>query len=447
MTGRALAVEIWCRIVDNYGDAAVCWRLARQLAHEHGARVVLRIDAPATLARLVPRFAPADADRVGRAGEARIEGVTIRGWARTPSLPGRDAREAPDVASEARDSGVVGDAHDPDVVVAAFACELPPWRRARMAPAGATPPPMWIDLEYLSAEPWVDGHHGLASIKPVDGAREWFYFPGFTEASGGLLRERGLLAERDRFVAAGEPAAWLAAHGIVRHRDDERVVSMFCYADAPLAALMRAMIAGPQPVTLLLAPGDTDAAVLATLGALPAAGAPIARGALRAHRLPWLAQDDYDRLLWSCDVNYVRGEDSWVRAHWAARPFVWLPYRQADGAHQVKLRAWLDRLLDGAAADDAARVRALSHAWSGDTPDAPRLPDATHLPDAPDAPAAPDVSAARRAPDAASTLADAWRAFVAAPPSAPYVRFGARLAAQDDLARRWMAFVRTRRLL
>ena len=36
--------DVFCRVVDNYGDAAVCWRLARQLADEHGARVRLWID-------------------------------------------------------------------------------------------------------------------------------------------------------------------------------------------------------------------------------------------------------------------------------------------------------------------------------------------------------------------------------------------------------------------
>jgi hypothetical protein len=59
-----------------------------------------------------------------------------------------------------------------------------------------------------------------------------------------------------------------------------------------------------------------------------------------------LSQEDYDRLLWSCDLNIVRGEDSWIRAHWAARPFIWQPYPQSEGAHRIKLEAFLKRIAD-----------------------------------------------------------------------------------------------------
>ncbi len=59
---------------------------------------------------------------------------------------------------------------------------------------------------------------------------------------------------------------------------------------------------------------------------------------LRCVELPWLTQTDYDRLLWACDLNFVRGEDSLVRALWAGAPFVWQIYAQDDGAHAVKLQ-------------------------------------------------------------------------------------------------------------
>src|SRR5690606_30448293 len=75
----------------------------------------------------------------------------------------------------------------PDVVLSAFGCEPPGWIRSMLA--GGPARPLWIHLEYLSAEPWVDGCHGLSSLKP-DGAVEHFFYPGFTPATGGLLRER-----------------------------------------------------------------------------------------------------------------------------------------------------------------------------------------------------------------------------------------------------------------
>jgi uncharacterized repeat protein (TIGR03837 family) len=88
--------------------------------------------------------------------------------------------------------------------------------------------------------------------------------------------------------------------------------------------------------------------------------------------LPFLPQDRYDELLWACDVNFVRGEDSFVRAQWAARPFAWHIYPQKEGAHWVKLSAFLDRYSKGLRPEPAAALRALWKAWNegGEVPDA-----------------------------------------------------------------------------
>jgi uncharacterized repeat protein (TIGR03837 family) len=86
---------------------------------------------------------------------------------------------------------------------------------------------------------------------------------------------------------------------------------------------------------------------------------------LRCVALPWLSQPDYDRLLWSCDLNFVRGEDSFVRAQWAGVPFVWQIYPQHDGVHAAKLDAFLDRMLDGAGLAAATALRRLWRAWNG----------------------------------------------------------------------------------
>ena len=48
----SLSWDIFCTVVDNYGDIGVCWRLARQLAAEHGFAVRLWVDDLASFARL-----------------------------------------------------------------------------------------------------------------------------------------------------------------------------------------------------------------------------------------------------------------------------------------------------------------------------------------------------------------------------------------------------------
>jgi uncharacterized repeat protein (TIGR03837 family) len=233
-----------------------------------------------------------------------------------------------------------------DVVVEAFGCDPPPAFVTRMGARMA--PPVWINLEYLSAEAYVERCHGLPSPQhagPGAGLRKWFYFPGFTSGTGGLLRERRVTAAD---ATAFDRSAWW--HSLdVEPQPGERVVSLFCYAHAPFDALFEQLDA--SPTLLLLAAGA---------GQLPAlrAFAVRARHHVRIHVLPWLTQTDYDRLLAVCDLNFARGEDSIVRAMWAGAPFVWHIYRQDDSAQAMKLGA----LLDAMRADSA--VQALWRAWN-----------------------------------------------------------------------------------
>ncbi len=309
----------------------MCWRLARQLAREHGATVTLWIDAPQTLSAIAPDAAPEFA---------------------TPSLAVRPWDEARAGNRRRR------------VAVSAFGCDLPPAVRASL-------PALWINLEYLSAEPWIDGCHGLASRKPDDDAIEHFFYPGFTPTSGGLIRERGLIEARTAFREAGNPERWLAAHGF-EVRPGERRISLFCYPDAPVERLLARLADEPTPTHLLVPEGVADAGVHAFLGQTLAPGARAQRGTLRIERFALLPQHDYDRLLWGCALNFVRGEDSWIRALWSGSPFVWQPYRQHEQAHRAKLDAFLARLARAGAAPRATdAAAALMRAWSDATDPGP----------------------------------------------------------------------------
>lgn len=345
---RRMRWDLYGRVVDNLGDVGVCWRLAADLA-ARGQSVRLRLDDRSALGWMAPHGAP---------------GVQLLGW---------DDAAAPG-----------------DVVVEAFGCELP--AAVVDAMAARMPHPVWLNLEYLSAEPYVARSHGLASpVAASRGLAKWFYFPGFDEASGGLLREPGLLEER----AAFDGGAWLAARGWAL-REGERAVSVFCYGGAPLARWLPLLAA--QPTLLLATPGP--ATTLLRAAALPAG--------LRVVELPWLTQADYDRLLWACALNLVRGEDSFVRAMWAGRPFLWQAYVQADGVHETKVDAFVERFVATAPPPLAASVRAALRRWNGFDDAPPALPDAP-----------------------------AWDALC--------LRWRARLAAQRDLTAQLMSFAGDKR--
>jgi len=316
--------DIFCRVVDNHGDLGVCWRLAVDLA-ERGEAPRLWVDDASALQWMAPR---------GHTG------VELLRW-REPLVD-----------------------HTPgDVVIEAFGCALPQAFVQRMARLPR--PPCWINLEYLSAEPYVERSHGLPSPQSgtAAGLPKWFFYPGFTPRTGGLLREPGLLQRR----AAFDRTAWLSARGCVP-RAGERVVSLFCYEQPALAAWLQAL--AQQPTLVLATAGHAARQVEATLGAS------LELGLLRAQLVEPLAQPEYDELLWASDLNFVRGEDSFVRAQWAAAPFVWHVYAQDDGVHQDKLDAFLDRLLQGAEPGLAQAVRALACAWSDGRAPPAQWPDA-----------------------------------------------------------------------
>jgi uncharacterized repeat protein (TIGR03837 family) len=303
---------LFCRVIDNHGDVGVCWRLAADLA-ARGEQVRLWIDDASALTWMAPGGAA---------------GVSVLPW-------------------QAQDGVEPG-----DVVVEAFGCELSSAFVARMAAAPRAP--VWINLEYLSAERFVERSHRLMSPQS-NGLVKWFFYPGFTARTGGLIRE-GDLPQRQ---LAFDAAAWLASRGLQR-ADNEQVVSLFCYEQPSLPALIDRLCERP---TLLLATVGSAARQVCEL-----LGPGLARGALRAATLPALTQRGYDELLWASDLNFVRGEDSFVRAQWAGKPFIWQIYPQRDGVHAAKLDAFLVLFLAGAEPALSEQVRRSNREWNGLAP-------------------------------------------------------------------------------
>ncbi len=320
--------DIFCSVVDNLGDIGVCWRLSRDLTRRYGVCVRLWVDDLDALRCICPEV---------RDVLAFVDGVEIRLWEK-----------------------VFAETDAADCVIEAFACELPPPYVAAMARRHA--PPLWVNLEYLSAENWVAGCHGLASPHPSLPLIKYFYFPGFTPDTGGLLREEDILQNRRQFQASPhERAAFLAGIGAPPPSAQTLVATLFAYHLPQLPALLPIWSQMDRPLLLLVPQGRIlgDIAEFTGGGALRDGKAMTCRS-LTIAAVPFLPQQDYDRLLWSADVNFVRGEDSFVRAQWAGSPFVWQIYRQADSAHVDKLRAFMDIFCAGL---EERAARGMQHFW------------------------------------------------------------------------------------
>jgi len=300
--------DIFCQIVDNYGDAGVCWRLARSLSSLHGQDVRIFCDDLPTLNLLASGVDPNVKD-----------GIELLPW-------------------EASHNNARHPVKAPDVVIEAFGCELPERYLAGLFIAAKKP--IIINLEYLSAEPWIMDFHGKASPQS-HGIPKYFFFPGFQDEVGGLLL--------DPIPLAGELTAQKIPQDLqeiwLKLRPKAKRVSIFCYPGAPLQKWLDDLGTLDEDFDILLTHGHSEILALSTRKqtSLPQN--------LQLFSIPFMSQDEYDWVLSQCDFNIVRGEDSFVRAQLAGKPFIWHIYQQNDQAHEVKLRAFLEIYLETAQQD------------------------------------------------------------------------------------------------
>ncbi|MDD2776561.1 MAG: elongation factor P maturation arginine rhamnosyltransferase EarP [Gallionella sp.] len=333
--------DIFCNVIDNYGDIGVCWRLARQFTHEYGLSVRLWVDDLSSFVKLCP-------DAKDGAVRQFCRDVEVCAW-----------------------MGDFTGVTPANLVIEAFGCRLPENYIAAMVGRA----PIWINLEYLSAEAWVEGCHELPSPHPTLALMKYFFFPGFTPKTGGLILERDLLARRDKFP--NHAAVFWQSIGRETPDENTLTISLFGYENAALSGLLAAWANGNQRVLCLVPEGRILPQVIeyfdkentgCTNSLLETSHSEridshLQQGNLTVQIIPFVAQENYDPLLWACDINFVRGEDSCVRAQWAAKPFVWQIYPQDDGAHWAKLDAFLN-LYHADTPDLATTTRAFWQAWN-----------------------------------------------------------------------------------
>jgi len=321
--------DIFCNVVDNFGDIGVCWRLACNLA-ARGKVVRLWVDDVSSLAWMAP------------GGFANVEVINCKN-----GIPKDTNFDLGDVLLDTFDCE--------------FAINLIAAKAINTTTSGINDTileplpgkrPVWLNLEYLTAESFAERAHTLPYVHHSGAALGWiqrYFYPGFNERTGGLLLEADLFERQKAF----DKTTWLAGlpfevsdHSrveLIKSRlSSSQLISLFCYEPAALEVLIDQLAAGETPTCLLVTAGRATNAVKAILeGKKRLKPAYLLPKVLSIVYLPQLTQTNYDHLLWSCDLNFVRGEDSLVRAIWAAKPFIWQIYTQHDGAHHAKLDAFL----------------------------------------------------------------------------------------------------------
>lgn len=332
-----MKVDIFCRVIDHFGDAGVCWRLAKELSGApYYAEVRLWIDNLSTLQKITAQTNQKRAFCLSSPALPGQQKLTVHPW------PIKDNALAHHGYPEPH-----------PIIIEAFAGGIPPAIHAQL-----TADHLWIVLDHLSAEGWVEDFHGLPGHADGTQAQKYYFYPGFTEHTGGLLRSPDLLSQVQRWQSQPRLLQWqkLAAPlqlspAHIQQLATDRVFFIFQYPHAPVTALLQELYQqkDSSPTTLLFA-ADQDyhyqnaQQFMQAKRPLHIKANTVDSSTIRLLQLPFIKQQYFDQLLWSTDLNFVRGEDSWVRALWAQRPFVWQPYPQTGRTHLIKLRAWLQRL-------------------------------------------------------------------------------------------------------
>ena len=314
MNTKTHTVWLFCRVIDNFGDIGVSWRLARQLQQEQGLQVVLWVDDVQALQALLP-----EVDIQAR--HACYEGITVLQW------------------QEAFVTDLMQETPVADMVIETFACDVPDAVRLWMVGK----PILWLNLEYLTAETWVDDVHLLPSLQG-NGVKKYFFCPGFSDKTGGVSYEQALLAQ-ERPVNSEKQLQLRQQFGLPTFADSVHVY-VFGYADAMWPKWLRMWRDGTKKTVVWLAQGGLLADLqnhFPELNALQQVGDKVCLQQVTVCLVSFVAQSKFDQVLQAADMSVVRGEDSVLRALWQGRVFWWQIYRQEDNAHHVKLQAFWQR--------------------------------------------------------------------------------------------------------
>jgi uncharacterized repeat protein (TIGR03837 family) len=315
---RFSSLDIFCHVIDNFGDIGVVYRFAKEFKLRHpSCRMRVFCDDLRPLSLLEPA-----ADALRKIQE--INGIFY-------------------INSCVCDESLFRQLGASDVVIEAFGCEIPVSYQQTLLPQSA----VWVNLEHLSAEPWVDGYHQKQSLVGSGTTKKFFYMPGFTDNTGGVIIDSlvgqaraGLVKHRYAFLGRVLADFQIHAHSM------ERALfgTVFTYLKA-FDALLRDLQAVSKDVYLFVCGDKSRRGMIETLrraGARSVTDSYFINGHVHVLMMPFVSQREFDSLLCVTDFNFVRGEDSLVRAILARRPFLWNAYLQKEKYHRIKVDAFLD---------------------------------------------------------------------------------------------------------
>ena len=282
------SIDIFCQVIDNYGDVGVAYRLAREFKRVYPNKKL--------------RFV------INQIEELNL----IRKSENIEVILYKDISKIENSA---------------DLIIESFGCEIP----KKYMDKALKNSKLIINLEYFSAEKWVDDFHLQESFLGGN-LKKYFFIPGLSEKSGGILLDNEFL-ERKKKVEANKEY-YLEKFGIKEKYD--LMGSIFSY-EKNFDSLIEELKKLGKKIILLILSEKTQKNFIKYFD----------NGnnydKIKFVKLPFFTYDKYEELLALCDFNLVRGEDSFVRALLLGKPFLWHIYPQDENTHIKKLESFLEK--------------------------------------------------------------------------------------------------------
>lgn len=305
-------LDIFCEIIDNYGDIGVVYRTAKELQKifpESKIRVFLnRLDEFKKINSQVLDLPSQNIDG--------IEYITF---------------------DYLRDNA--NELLTAQVIIEAFGCQIP----EEYMEIAYDNSELLINLEYLSAEDWIEDFHLQSSPLGRGKLKKVFFMPGFTEKSGGVIADSNYL-ERIQRVLENKEFYEKKYLSDIEDRENKIIGTLFSY-EKNFTPLLEDLKKLDKDVVILAMGEKTQDSLRKILKnfSIEDFRNSLKYGKIEIRFLNFLNQEEYEELINIVDFNFVRGEDSFIRAVLTGKPYMWHIYCQEEYAHMDKIEGFLDK--------------------------------------------------------------------------------------------------------
>lgn len=308
----SMEITVLCKVVDNFGDIGVVFRLCRALS-ELKKNLEIRL-----VVSNLDSFA-----KISKGIDSTKTFQEFRGW---KVFDWNDSALCKKEFSK----------NPPEFILECFQCGRPEWLEELLFSPQFNLNVQIVNVEYLTAESWADDFHLLKSGTRSAKIKKINFMPGFTKKTGGLILDKNFMCclSEKKF-----------ALNLVKQNLDKKILSED-FSDS-----FKILIFSYPKNFDFLASAIKEFSFLKKIIVFVAsgAGADSAKISLKKFKvdfvcLPFMQQEVWDAFLSLMDFSFVRGEDSFSRCCLFGNPFIWNIYPQEEEFHIVKLNAFLQKI-------------------------------------------------------------------------------------------------------